>query len=85
MEKKKEQTAREVYLEERVQKLPAEVEGYKELMSSYEGILCALVKGTGGAVTIKAEDVKEAIEVKDKLMYHYDANQQTYTMTTANG
>lgn len=79
------ETGREAYLEGRVQKLTAEVEGYKELMNSYEGILCALVKGAGGAVTIKAEDVKAAIEVKDKLMYHYDADQQTYTMTTVNG
>jgi hypothetical protein len=72
--------ARTEYLENRVKQLSEEVAGYKELVQSYEGILAALIKGVGGEATIKAEDVKASIEAREKLMYQYDADNQTYTM-----
>ena len=72
--------AREEYLEGRVKKMTEEVAGYKELVRSLEGIMAALVKKGGGEVEVSMEDVKEAIDARKRLMYHYNADKKTYTL-----
>lgn len=72
--------ARVEYLENRVKKLTEDNGGYKELVASLEGIMAVMVKNAGGEVEVSMEDVKEAIDAKKKLMYHYNANKRTYKL-----
>lgn len=72
--------ARMEYLENRVKGLTEDVRGYEELVTSYEGIMAAMVKNAGGQIVVAMDDVKEAIEKKKKLMYHYNAEERSYTL-----
>lgn len=72
--------ARVEYLENRVKKLTEDNGGYQELVASLEGIMAVMVKNAGGEIVVAMKDVKEAIDAKTKMMYKYDAVNQSYTM-----
>lgn len=85
MEKKEaaEQTARQVYLEDRVKQLMEQVAGYKQVLASNECIMAAMVKQAGGSLVVKMDDVKEATEQKLQIKYQYIPEDRAYALTTA--